>query len=44
MRIAADTLTLIRSEFGEFDLSQVCGGDNDVNVLASDGSEIEFEG
>ena len=30
MRIDADTLVLIRSEFGEYDLSQVCGGDNDV--------------
>jgi len=30
MRIDADTLVLIRSEIGEFDLSQVCGGDNDV--------------
>jgi len=30
MRIDADTLVLIRSEFGEFDLSQVCGGSNDV--------------
>ena len=30
MRIDADTLALIRSEFGEFDLSQVCGGSNDV--------------
>jgi hypothetical protein len=30
MRIDADTLVLIRSEFGEFDLSQVIGGSNDV--------------
>lgn len=30
MRIDADTLVLIRSEFGEYDLSQVCGGNNDV--------------
>jgi hypothetical protein len=30
MRIDADTLVLIRSEIGEFDLSQVCGGNNDV--------------
>jgi hypothetical protein len=30
MRIDADTLVLIRSEFGEYDLSQVCGGSNDV--------------
>jgi hypothetical protein len=30
MRIDGDTLVLIRSEFGEFDLSQVCGGSNDV--------------
>ena len=30
MRIDADTLVLIRSEFGEYDLSQVIGGSNDV--------------
>jgi len=30
MRIDGDTLVLIRSEFGEFDLSQVIGGSNDV--------------
>ena len=30
MRIDSDTLVLIRTEFGEFDLSQVCGGSNDV--------------
>ena len=30
MRIDSDTLVLIRSEFGEFDISQVCGGSNDV--------------
>jgi hypothetical protein len=30
MRIDGDTLVLIRSEFGEFDLSQVMGGSNDV--------------
>ena len=30
MRIDSDTLVLIRSEFGEFDLSQVMGGSNDV--------------
>jgi hypothetical protein len=30
MRIDSDTLVLIRSEFGEFDLSQVIGGRNDV--------------
>ena len=30
MRIDADTLVLIRSEFGEFDLSQVCGGSNAI--------------
>lgn len=30
MRIDADTLVLIRSQFGEYDLSQVCGGSNDV--------------
>ena len=30
MRIDSDTLVLIRTEFGEFDVSQVCGGSNDV--------------
>jgi hypothetical protein len=30
MRIDADTLVLIRSEFGEYDISQVVGGNNDV--------------
>jgi hypothetical protein len=30
MRIDSDTLVLIRSEFGEFDISQVIGGRNDV--------------
>ncbi len=30
MRIDADNLFLIRSEIGEFDLSQVCGGNNAV--------------
>jgi len=30
MRIDADTLVLIRSEFGEYDISQVVGGSNDV--------------
>lgn len=30
MRIDADTLVLIRSQFGEYDLSQVCGGSNDM--------------
>jgi hypothetical protein len=30
MRIDGDTLVLIRSEFGEFDISQVMGGSNDV--------------
>ena len=30
MRIDSDTLVLIRTEFGEFDLSQVIGGRNDV--------------
>jgi hypothetical protein len=30
MRIDSDTLVLIRSEFGEFDVSQVIGGRNDV--------------
>jgi hypothetical protein len=30
MRIDGDTLVLIRSEFGEFDISQVCGGRNDM--------------
>ena len=30
MRIDADTLVLIRSQFGEYDLSQVIGGSNDV--------------
>jgi hypothetical protein len=28
MRIDSDTLVLIRTEIGEFDLSQVCGGSN----------------
>lgn len=28
MRIDADTLVLIRSEFGEYDISQVIGGSN----------------
>ncbi len=30
MRIDGDTLVLIRSEFGEFDISQVMGGSNDM--------------
>jgi hypothetical protein len=30
MRIDANTLVLIRSEFGEYDISQVVGGNNDV--------------
>ena len=30
MRIDPDTLVLIRSEFGEYDISQVVGGSNDV--------------
>ncbi len=30
MRIDADTLVLIRSEFGEYDLSQVMGGSNAI--------------
>lgn len=30
MRIDSDTLVLIRSQFGEFDVSQVIGGRNDV--------------
>jgi hypothetical protein len=30
MRIDADTLVLIRTEFGEYDISQVVGGNNDV--------------
>jgi hypothetical protein len=30
MRIDSDTLIDIRTEFGEFDLSQVIGGSNDV--------------
>jgi hypothetical protein len=30
MRIDADTLVLIRSEIGEFDVSQVMGGSNDM--------------
>ena len=30
MRIDSDTLVLIRSEFGEFDVSQVIGGSNAI--------------
>ncbi len=30
MRIDGDTLVLIRCEFGEFDISQVMGGSNDM--------------
>jgi hypothetical protein len=26
----SDTLTLIKEQFGEFDIKQVCGGSNDV--------------